>query len=116
MHINPGTDPDWDTYANNHPIYDAWDASPGSTNPSGGFDLEAIGVLEEQEYSADINLDGIVDESDLELLESALHSRFGQANWIARCDLAEPKDHVIDEADKDVLLSQWHKVEEWRGQ
>ena len=75
----------------------------------------AIGVLEEQEYSADINLDGIVDESDLELLESALQSRFGQADWIARCDLAEPKDQVIDEADKDVLLSQWLKVEKWRN-
>ena len=115
MHVNPSTSPDWVFYANNHPIFDAWNTSLAPINPSGGFDLEAIGVLEEQEYSADINLDGIVDESDLELLESALQSRFGQPNWIARCDLAEPKDHVIDEADKDVLLSQWLKVEKWRS-
>lgn len=115
MHINPNTWPDWDFYANNHPIYDAWNTSLAPIDPSGGFDLEAVGVLEEQEYSADINLDGIVDESDLELLESALQSRFGQPNWIARCDLAEPKDHVIDEADMDVLLLQWLKVEKWRG-
>lgn len=114
MHINPNTDPDWDFYANNHPIFDAWNTSLAPIDPSGGFDLEAIGVLEEQEYSADINLDGIVDESDLELLESALGSRFGQGSWIARCDLAEPKDLVIDESDKDVLLSQWLKVEKWR--
>ena len=115
LHLNPDTYPDWDTYANNHPVFDAWNTSLAPIDPSGGFDLEAIGVLKEQEYSADINLDGIVDESDLELLESALQSRFGQANWIARCDLAEPKDHVIDEADKDVLLLQWLKVEKWRS-
>jgi hypothetical protein len=115
MRINPGTYPDWTVYANNHPIYDAWNTSMAPINPSGGFDLEAIGVLEEQEYSGDINLDGIVDEADLELLESALDSHFGQANWIARCDLAEPKDYVIDEADKDILLSQWLKVEKWRS-
>ena len=115
MHINPNTWPDWDVHANNHPIFDAWNTSLAPIDPSGGFDLEAVGVLEEQEYSADINLDGIVDESDLELLESALQSRFGQPHWIARCDLAEPKDYVIDEADKDVLLSQWLKVEKWRS-
>ena len=115
MYVNPKTYPDWDVYANNHPIYDAWNTSLAPINPSGGFDLEAIGVLKEQEYSADINLDGIVDDADLELLESAMDSRFGQAHWIARCDLAEPKDRVIDQADKDVLLSQWLKVEKWRG-
>ncbi len=116
MHINPNTWPDWDLYANDHPIYDAWNTTLAPIDPSGGFDLEAIGVLEEQEYSADINLDGIVDDSDLELLESALGSHFGQANWLARCDLAEPKDYIIDQADKDVLLAQWHQVEKWRGQ
>jgi hypothetical protein len=100
----------WDFYANNHPIYDAW-----WTYDSGGLDLEAIGVLEEQEYSADINLDGIVDTSDLELLTSALHSYFGQSNWIARCDLAEPKDYVINDADLAILYSQWLKVEKWRN-
>jgi len=114
-HINPNTYPDWIFYANNHPIFDSWNTSLAPIDPSGGFDLEAVGVLEEQEYSADINLDGIVDESDLELLKSALQSRFGQTNWIARCDLAEPKNDIIDEADKDVLLSQWLKVEKWRS-
>ncbi|MEJ2700892.1 MAG: DUF4465 domain-containing protein [Sedimentisphaerales bacterium] len=115
VYINPNTWPEWDLYANNHPIYDAWNTTLAPIDPSGGFDLEAIGVLEEQEYSGDINLDGIVDDADLELLESALGSHFGQANWLARCDLAEPKDYVIDQADKEVLLSQWHQVEKWRS-
>ena len=107
--INPNTWPDLDFYENSHPIYDMW-LSWGS----GGFDLEAIGILEEQEYSADINLDGMVDESDLDLLLSAWQSHIGQENWIARCDLAEPKNYLIDGEDLDVFLSQWLKVEKWR--
>ena len=107
--INPYTWPDLDFYENSHPIYDMW-LSWGS----GGFDLEAMGILEEQEYSADINLDGIVDESDLDLFLSAWQSHLGQDNWIARCDLAEPKNYVIDNEDLDVFLSQWLKVEKWR--
>ena len=37
------------------PVYDAW-----VTYDSGGFDLEAIGVLQPQEYGGDINLDGLL--------------------------------------------------------
>jgi hypothetical protein len=107
--INPNTWPDLDYYGDTHPIYDMW-LSWGS----GGFDLEAIGILQEQEYSADINLDGIVNESDLDLFLSAWQSHLGQINFIARCDLAEPKNYVIDGEDLDVFLLQWLKVEKWR--
>jgi len=108
-HIDSGTWPSWDYYANNHPIYDAW-----VTWGSGGLDVEAVGVLKEQKYSADINLDGIVNVSDFVLFASAWQSHFGQANWIARCDLAQPKDYIIDTADFAVFASQWLKVEKWR--
>jgi len=113
-HIDPNTWPVWDYYANNHPIYDPWDTSSVPLYPSGGFDLEAIGVLEEQKYSADIDLNGVVDVFDFELFISALDSHFGQPNWIARCDLAEPKDLVIDLSDFAVLVDQWLKTEQWR--
>ncbi|TKJ36685.1 MAG: hypothetical protein CEE38_10280 [Planctomycetes bacterium B3_Pla] len=113
MHIDPGTWPVWDFYADNHPIYDAWDAST-APDPSGGFDLEAIGVLREQEYSADIDLNGIVDVLDFELFISVLDSHFGGPVWIDRCDLAEPKDMVIDILDFGVLVDQWNKTEQWR--
>jgi hypothetical protein len=109
LHIDPNTRPGWDYYANNHPIYDAW-----LTWGSGGLDLEAIGVLKEQKYSADIDLNGVVDVFDFELLISALDSHFGQPNWIAGCDLAEPKDLVIDLSDFAVLVDQWLKTEQWR--
>jgi len=109
--IDPSTVPICLSYVSSHPIYDAW-----VTSGSGGFDLEAIGVLNEQEYSADINLDGVVDVSDFALLASAWRSHFGQANWIARCDLAQRKNYVIDTDDFAVFADQWLKIEHWRAQ
>jgi len=108
--VDPASWPYWGDYVKNHPIYDAW-----FTFGSGGVDLEAIGVLEEQEYSADINLDGVVDVCDFALFASAWRSHFGQANWIARCDLAKPKDYVVDTFDFAALAAQWVGVEEWRN-
>ncbi|MGB2861876.1 MAG: DUF4465 domain-containing protein [Sedimentisphaerales bacterium] len=109
-HIDPATRPAWGYYSNNHPIYDAW-----PTFGSGGVDLEAVGVLHEQEYGADIDLNGVVDILDFELFISAFNSRFGRLGWIARCDLAEPKDLVIDIFDFAVLIDQWHQAEQWRN-
>jgi hypothetical protein len=108
-HVDPNTWPAWANYAGAHPIFDQW-----PTWGSGGFDLEAIGVLNEQRYEADINLDGVVDTQDLDLMASAWNSRFGDARWIARCDLAQPKDLFIDGRDLDVLAAQWGAVESWR--
>ena len=110
-HIDPNSWGDWCYYANDHPIYDAW-----VTVGSGGVDLEAIGVLHEQEYSADINLDGVVDTFDFVLFASAWQSHFGQDNWIGRCDLAEPKDYIIDILDFGVFTAQWLEAEQWCSQ
>jgi hypothetical protein len=114
MHIDPRTWPEWDLYANNNPIYDAWDTSTVPLHPSGGFDLEAVGVLNEQQYRADVNLNGVVDADDFELFISAFNSHFGQPNWIAGCDLAEPRDLLVDLPDLAVLIEQWMKTELWR--
>ena len=110
-HIDPNSWPGWDYYMNNHPIYEAWE-----TFDSGGVDLEAIGVLHKQEHPADINLDGIVDYYDLFVFTFAWPSRFGEDNWIARCDLAEPKDLSIDFSDFAVFAAHWLKTENWRSQ
>ena len=107
--IEPNTGPSWRNYAENHPIYDQW-----PTWGSGGFDLEAVGVLHEQQYAADINLDGIVDGFDLVLLTDAWQSQFGQAHWNNRCDLAQPSDFLVSGRDFAVFASQWRAVEEWR--
>jgi len=108
-YIDADSWPMWNYYSNNHPIYDAW-----LTWGSGGFDLEAVGVLKEQQYSADINLDGVVDFVDLSLLASAWLSHFGEENWIGRCDLAQPKNRFVNFKDFAVFASQWHKTENWR--
>jgi hypothetical protein len=108
---DPSSRPYYTNYDANHPIYDAW-----VTTGSGGFDLEAIGVLHSQEYCGDINLDGVVDYDDLFILASAWLTQFGQDGWVARCDLAEPKDYVIDILDYAVFANQWLKVEQWRSQ
>lgn len=108
-HTEPGTWPNWQGYPANHPIYDAW-----LTTDSAGFDLEAIGVLNEQRYAADINMDGIVDTRDFVLFSRAFGSNFGQAAWLERADLAEPSDLVIDVLDLTVFTSQWLCVEDWR--
>ena len=107
-HIDPNSRPDWKYYKNNHPIFDAW-----PTWGSGGFDLEAVGALNEQQYSADIDLNGIVDKNDFALFASAWHSHFGEPGYIARCDLAEPKDKFIDINDLAVFMSQWQRQEKW---
>jgi len=76
--------------------------------------LEAVGVLREQEHAADIDLNGVVDVVDFELLVSALDSRFGEPEWIARCDLAEHRDLIVDFLDFNVFVDQWRKTEQWR--
>ncbi len=108
-HIDPASGPVRDYYSDNHPVYDAW-----VTFGSGGVDLEAVGVLHEQQYAADIDFNGEVNMFDFELFISAFGSRFGRPGWIGRCDLAEPKNLVIDAADFAVFADQWMKAEEWR--
>ena len=106
--IDPCTWPDWGYYDANHPIYDAW-----PTYGSGGFDLEAIGVLQPQEYGGDINLDGIVDYEDLDIFAQCWLSHFGQDNYLSRCDLAKPKDLTVNFKDFAEFTKGWRKVEQW---
>jgi hypothetical protein len=106
--IDPCAWPDWGYYEANHPIYDAW-----LTWGSGGFDLEAIGVLQPQEYGGDINLDGVVDYEDLEIFAQCWLSHFGQDNYLSRCDLAKPKDLIVNFKDFAEFAKGWRKVEQW---
>jgi hypothetical protein len=108
-YTDPNTGPEYSIYDNDHPIYDAW-----MTTGSGGFDLEAIGVLNEQEFAADINLDGLVDMMDFVLFASTWQRNYGETGWIERCNLALPKDTVIDAADLSVFAGQWLDREKWR--
>lgn len=106
---DPVSGPDWLPYAANHPIRDSW-----LTYGSGGFDLDAVGVLEPQEYAADINLDGVVDLNDFVLLSRSWQSRFGQAAYCLRCDLSEPGDLAVTLDDLAIFSEQWMREEAWR--
>jgi len=108
-YVDSQTWPAWDYYTSSHPVYDAW-----MTWDSGGFDLEAVGVLHEQQYNADIDLNGIVDAFDFAMLAAALGSHFGQDQWTSRCDLACPKNLAIDASDLAQFATQWLAVEQWR--
>ena len=52
---------------------------------------------------------------DFELFISAFNSSFGRPGWIGRCDLADPKNLIIDAADFTVFAAQWLEVEEWHN-
>jgi len=106
-HIDPASGPAWANYGLNHRIYDAW-----VTYGSGGLDLEAVGVLNEQEWEADIDLNGVVDIYDFALFASAWGRRFGEEGWIGRCDLRG--DLEIDGLDLAAFAGQWLRVERWR--
>jgi hypothetical protein len=88
-----------------HPIYDP---TGGFTN---GFDLDAVGVLYEQVYSADINLDGFVDVLDQTLLDQNLGLYFGLDEWLARTDLNG--DWRTDQIDQALLAGQLGREELW---
>ena len=106
---DPNTYPNWQPYIADGPVYD-----PYPTAQSAGFDLEAIGVLHEQHFAADISLDGAVDLTDFYLLARAWQSHFGQDHYNARCDLALPRDHRVDLLDLAVFYEQWLQTETWR--
>jgi len=107
--INPATYPAWDYYPADKIIYDPW-----LTWGTGGFDLDAVCSLESQQYSADINLDGVVNLADLAILIAAKGTHFGQCGFLTRADLAEPKNLLIDSADVAAFHAQWLGTEAWR--
>ena len=106
--IDPCSGPDWTCYARNRPIYDQW-----PTWGSGGFDLEAVGVLHPQQHKADIDLSGQVDSSDRDLLMSAWGAHPGEPGWIGRADLNG--DLVVDQRDVTIMEGQWLEKEPWRS-
>ena len=82
------------------PIYD-----PYPTIGSAGFDLDAIGVINFR--TADINRSATVDAVDVMIFARAWQVAAESEDWDGRCDLAYPKDGVVDIRDFAVLASQW---------
>jgi uncharacterized membrane protein len=57
--------------------------------------------------TGDFGHDGNVDLSDFAIMASAWHSKPGDENWNADCDISEPNDCCIDARDLSVLAGNW---------
>jgi hypothetical protein len=108
MFTDPNSYPSYYNYSDNHAIYDAW-----VTHDSGGFDVDAVGVLKEQLYRGDINLDGVVDYIDFVIMGNSWGAYFGDERYLRRCDISSVLDNVVDELDLLVLGYQWLSKESW---
>ncbi len=58
-------------------------------------------------FDDDIDTDGDVDFYDFAILARAWLSIPGDDNWNTPCDIAEPKDGIIDEFDLSDLVEDW---------
>jgi hypothetical protein len=70
-------------------------------NDTANFCIKALTT----DVTPDINRDGIVDQEDVTILESALGSEIGTSSWNPDCDLN--LDNAVDQADYDTLMHQW---------
>ena len=87
---------------------------PWATNFStGGFDLDAVGVIHEKTLSADINGDGIVNLQDYAAFSVAWQSDPENLNWDYRCDQEPFIDYDINIDDFLVMMNQWLLTESW---
>ena len=90
-------------------INDPW-STPFET---GGFDLDAVGVIHEKTLLADFNGDGIVDFPDYSIFAEAYLSEPGDENWNQQCDISEPADNIIDMLDFVWFVDEWLNTEQW---
>ncbi|MEN8126952.1 MAG: T9SS C-terminal target domain-containing protein [Planctomycetota bacterium] len=87
---------------------------PWPTNFStGGFDLDAVGVIHEKTLSADINGDGIVNLGDYAAFSAAWRSDPDDPDWNYKCDLEPFINNDININDFFVLMEQWLSTEMW---
>jgi predicted outer membrane repeat protein len=72
-----------------------------------------IGVDEAGSNPADVNEDGRVDLTDLDLLSAAWLTISGRTGWDARCDIFVPNDNLINLPDFTVLADFWLWQANW---
>lgn len=89
-------------------INDPW-PTPFET---GGFDLDAVGVINEKMLLTDFDNDGTVNFSDYCVLAAAYLSEPNNTNWNYRCDISSPTDNIIDMLDVEQFSYEWLTVEQ----
>ncbi len=92
-----------------NPVNDPW-----PTNFStGGFDLDAVGVIHQKTLSADIDGDGVVNLTDFRVFTGAHMSDPNDPRWNYKCDLEPFDDKEINSSDIGVMMGQWLQTEIW---
>ncbi len=96
-----------DTYARydsqGNKINDPWP----TPFPTGGFDLDAVGVIHEKILLADFDSNDVVNFSDYSIFANAYMSGPGDGNWNEQCDISDPNDDVIDLLDFLWFIDEW---------
>ena len=80
---------------------------------TGGFDLDAVGVIHEKTLPADINGDGIVNLVDYAVLSATWQSDAESIQWNYKCDMEPFINDFINIDDMCVMMSQWLMTEKW---
>jgi len=72
--------------------------------------ITAVSAYEPIVIAGDLNMDHSIDFHDFAIFGSAWRSSAGQGNWNSVCDIANPKDGIIDEKDLAVLAENWLNI------
>jgi len=80
---------------------------------TGGFDLDAVGVIHQKTLPGDINGDGIVNLIDYAVFSMAWQSVPTDPQWNYKCDLEPFINDLVNMDDMRVLMSQWLMTEKW---
>lgn len=83
---------------------------------TGGFDLDAVGVLHEKTWVGDFDGDGIVNLFDFQVFATSYLSGPSDQNWNSHYDISQPADEIIDVLDFIRFVQEWLLTESWYAQ
>ncbi len=103
---------DWISYdSQGNIINDPWpnEEDYPYLNYAGGFDLDAVGVMNMRVLYADFDSTDTVDFFDFQRMAKAFGTLQGQAGYDPACDISETADGIIDFRDMKILFKEWMK-------
>jgi hypothetical protein len=89
-------------------VHEHWN-DPNNKQYSRNLDPNGTGIELSTQMGlvGDFDANGVVDANDLALLNAAMGSRPGEANWNPACDISIPSDGVIDEVDEAIFFAHY---------
>lgn len=80
---------------------------------TGGFDLDAVGVIHQKTLSADMNGDGIVNIADYAIFSRAYLLSPLDLQWELKYEFGSLTDNQINTEDLVAFMEQWLLMEQW---